>query len=171
MISELERLAGSAELIHVALVQSEFERSLSLTSDIEDAEKYTIPKIVMSPAREPNGDEGQEIFSCNVECRLWVQPEKFGEGVSEDESYSSGRLKVAATYLIAFRGKDTVEISDACISHFCSTTGIMAIWPYFRSHCSHLTSEAGVSLPALPLRRAVYPVKESDLEHKKHPES
>ncbi len=62
-------------------------------------------------------------------------------------------LTASVTYVAVF------EIGTGWLRHevefFGQRTGVMAIYPYFRQHLNHLSSEAGAEIPLAPVRKAI----------------
>ena len=160
MSADFQKLVGSAELLYVGLVHSTFERAPDLATDVEDLEKFVRQEIEETPVRASDNELGGDIISCKIRCRIWVDPEKHGDDVGADESFDTALLRISASYLVAFHATDSESLSDEAVWKFCERIGIMSVWPYFRSHCSHYANEAAIHLPPLPLKKAVYPIRE-----------
>jgi len=165
MGSDFQKLVGSARLGFIGLVESEFLRSPELPANIDDLQKYFRQEVVDGPNRAPSEeskDEDEEQIYCTIRCRVWVDPAEEGENVSPEHSYDSAKMKISASYIICFEATDSTSLSDEAVEKFCETIGAMAVWPYFRAHSSHCASEAVVALPTLPLKKATYPIKETN---------
>ena len=160
MTSDLQQLVASAELVHVGVTHSEFERLPDLPFQLNGIQKYTRQEILEAPARETEEDGDTEHLYCNIRCRVWVDPSAVGEDIDHEASYASAKLKISTVYLVAFRATGSSPLSDEAVWTFFERVGVLSVWPYFRSHCSHYANEAVIDLPTLPLKKAVYPVKE-----------
>ncbi|WP_339683075.1 hypothetical protein [uncultured Hyphomonas sp.] len=158
MPNGLEHIVGQSELIYIGLANSRFYRSPELSFDVADAEKYTSQSLLTDPSFE----EEDSSVSALIRCRLWAAPSADIEESTHDEFFESSGLRIEAVYVVAFEVTELEDISEINLTKFFSSIGLMTVWPYFRSHCSRVSSDAAIILPPLPLKKATFPMSEKD---------
>ena len=146
MSDDIKTTVKRANLLYVGLSNSAFHRSPdAIPLHDEDAGHFIDQQL----HNEVSFDESRNVYSCLITNRLWIGPTVDDDSGEIDVVVESSKLWIRATYLVAFSIDGDEEVSDQSVRLLFERTGLMSVWPYFRSHCAHYASEA--SIPLHPL--------------------
>ncbi|WP_304280173.1 hypothetical protein [Caulobacter segnis] len=128
-------VVGAAEIDFVRLVKSEFEASPEAAA--RDQSKWKREFLFELVDHLYNRDLGRlhGFIQADAFCKL-------------------GRKKIISVkcrYIVSYRISGQPD-NDAAFA-FVQRMGKFSAYPYFRSHFSHVTSEAGLMLPPLPIMK------------------
>jgi hypothetical protein len=158
MSEDLQTLVAKADLLHVGIIHAQFYRGPEFDPRGKSAKKFMSDRLEGDVVYDPE----EKVLSAQILCRVWANPQKVGETITQDEAFDSAELMIEATYLIAFEVEEGEAISNETCRRFIDTIGRMSVWPYFRAHCARVASESNVALPPLPLKKARHAIRQVD---------